>query len=142
MANWPFSKKQILLTYCRIDEQLNSQTGWGIQENSEYAELLNYWLHKLDQSGVKERVWKNWTFKATEDFWMEENIVLGFSEIAFAFLWVLGGIFLSLISAFGEKIIYIVKTRWLDKSSFGLTRGPIHAVDEEYTAPPILISHS
>ena len=36
-------------TNYRIDEQINTQTGWGIQKNSEYSEPLNHWLHKLGE---------------------------------------------------------------------------------------------
>ena len=93
----------------RIDEQFNSQTGWGIQANSEYAELLNHWLHKFDESGVRDRLWRNWTYQATEEFWVEDAIVLGFNEIFFVFLWILGGIVLSLIFFLGEKIFHKVR---------------------------------
>ena len=79
-------------THYRIDEQINTQTGWGIQKNSEYSEPLNHWLHKLEESGARDRMWMNWTYKATEEFWVKDAIVLGFNEITFVFLWILGGI--------------------------------------------------
>ena len=95
----------------RIDEQINTQTGWGIQQNSEYSELLDHWLHKLDESGVRERMWTNWTYKATEEFWVEDTTVLGFNEITFVFLWILGGIVISLVFFLIEKAVYMVRPR-------------------------------
>ena len=99
----------VLSIHNKIDEQINTQTGWGIQANSEYAELLNHWLHKFDESGVRDRLWRNWTYQATEEFWVEDAIVLGFNEIFFVFLWILGGIVLSLIFFLGEKIFHKVR---------------------------------
>ena len=43
-------------------------TGWGLQPNSEYRDLFNYWLHKLDESGLKDRMWDSWTYKADDFF--------------------------------------------------------------------------
>ena len=68
-------------------------------------------MHKLDESGLRERMWTNWTYKATEEFWVEEAIVLGFNEITFVFLWILGGIVISLIFFLGEKAVYMVRPR-------------------------------
>ena len=95
-------------TLNRIDEQIDTQTGWGIQRDSEYSELLNHWLHKFDESGARERLWRNWTYQATEEFWAEDPIVLGFNEITFVFLWIFGGIVASLIFLIWETIVYKV----------------------------------
>ena len=93
----------------RIDEQFNSQTGWGIQANSEYAELLNHWLHKFDESGTRDRIWRNWTYQATEEFGVEDAIVLGYNEVTFVFLWIMGGVVISLIFFLGETIFHKVR---------------------------------
>lgn len=100
----------VLSIHNRIDEQINTQTGWGIQANSEYSELLNYWLHKFDESGVRERLWRNWTYQATEEFWSEDAIVLGYNETTFVFLLIFGGIGTSLIFFLCENTVHKVKT--------------------------------
>ena len=43
-------------------------TGWGLQPNSEYRELFNYWIHKLDESGLKDRIWHEWTYEVHDSF--------------------------------------------------------------------------
>ena len=43
-------------------------TGWGLQPNSEYRELFNYWIHKLDESGLKDRIWHEWTYEVANFF--------------------------------------------------------------------------
>ena len=74
--------------------------GWGIAKNSEYAGLLNYWLHKFDESGIRDRQWKWWTYKGGEQFDVDEAITLGFENITFPFLFIaegLAGAFIFLI---------------------------------------------
>ena len=80
----------------RIAEEIYSQVGWGIQQNSEYEELLNWWIHKKQESGVQKRLWEKWTYKALEKFWVEEPSALGFGNILFVFLWIAGGIIIAL----------------------------------------------
>ena len=63
-----------------------------MQKNSEYLGLINHWLHKLEEDGVKERMWKNWTTKASEEFWFEEPIPLSYNNMVFIFLLIMGGI--------------------------------------------------
>ena len=104
--------------YHRIDEQFNSQTGWGIQANSEYAELLNHWLHKFDESGARDRIWRNWTYQATEEFGVEDAIVLGYNELTFVFLWIMGGVCISLIFFLGETILHKVRPKTMELQLF------------------------
>ena len=73
--------------------------------------MLNHWLHKLDESGTRERLWTKWTYKATEDFGVEDAIELGFNEITFVFLWILGGIVLALVFFLVEKCAFKVMPR-------------------------------
>ena len=76
-----------------------------MQDNSEYLGLLNHWLHKLEESGIKERMWKKWTYKASEEFWFEMPVQLGFGNYVFVFISVMGVIALSTFIAFCEKIV-------------------------------------
>ena len=68
---------------------------------------------------MRERLWTKWTYKATEEFWVEDAIVLGFNEITFVFLWILGGIVISLIFFVAEKIVDLVTPRRAGDSAWG-----------------------
>ena len=89
----------------KIDEQRTSMTGrpkcvpeflnwffyfnvpgWGISKNSEFTGLLNHWLQKFDETGLKERLWKRWTYKGNEEFGVDEATDLGFENIIFPFV--------------------------------------------------------
>ena len=76
-----------------------------LQDNSEYLGLLNHWLHKLEESGVKERMWKNWTYKASEEFWFEEPVQLGYGNLVFVFMSIMGGIGISALTVLCEKMV-------------------------------------
>ena len=67
-------------------------TGWGIAKNSEFAGLLNHWLHKFDESGIRDRLWKWWTYKGGEQFGVDDAITLGFENITFPFLFIAEGL--------------------------------------------------
>ena len=67
-------------------------TGWGIAKNSEFAGLLNHWLHKFDESGIRDRLWKWWNFDNGEQFGVDEAITLGFENITFPFLFIVEGL--------------------------------------------------
>ena len=76
-----------------------------MQKNSEYLGLINHWLHKLEEDGVKERMWKNWTTKASEEFWFEEPIPLSYNNMVFIFLLIMGGIVISAWVVLCERMV-------------------------------------
>ena len=82
-----------------------------------YSEIFNNWLHKIEETGVRERIWKNWTYQAYEEFWIDEPAQLGFGNIIFIFLWILGGIFLACLVLLFEKVVHKVKARHGDKKN-------------------------
>ena len=67
--------------------------GWGLQPNSEYRDLFNYWLAKLDESGLKDNLWHRWTYEGLEDFEMVPAEQLSFDTVTFPFLLLIGGMF-------------------------------------------------
>ena len=89
----------------RIDEQSYFQSARVLQNNSEYLGLLNHWLHKLEESGVKERMWKNWTYKASEDFSFKEPIQLGYGNLIFVSITIMGGLVLSALTFLCERMV-------------------------------------
>ena len=72
-------------------------------------------MHKFDESGVRDRIWRNWTYQATEEFGVKDAIVLGYNEVTFVFLWIMGGVFISLIFFLGETIFHKVRPITVDQ---------------------------
>ena len=66
--------------------------------------MLNYWLHKFDESGLKDRIWKEWSYERIEEFTIPDAQHLGFDTTAHPFLFLVGGISIAFISLVFEKI--------------------------------------
>ena len=49
-------------------------------------------MHKFDESGVRDRLWKWWTYNGGEQFGVDEAITLGFENITFPFLFIAEGL--------------------------------------------------
>ena len=54
---------------------------------------------------MKERMWKNWTYKASEEFGFEEPIQLGYSNLVFVFISIMGGIGISAFIVLCENMV-------------------------------------
>ena len=70
----------------RMEETTYGHLGFGFGKNSELRELFSYQIHKLDESGVKDTLWKKWTLERTEDFSMLEPKALGYDNTQFVFI--------------------------------------------------------
>ena len=89
--------------YLRLEDAVYTQAGWGVQPNSEFTELLNYWLATLDENGMKHNMMRDWTYKAMDKFWIDDAAELGFQHIAFPFLLLGGGVTLAITMFVYEK---------------------------------------
>ena len=66
--------------------------------------MLNYWLHKLDESGLKDSMWQEWSKQRIEEFTTPDAQHLGFDTVAHPFLLLVGGIVIAFLSLTCEKI--------------------------------------
>ena len=80
------------MIFYSFNKQFNNVPGWGISKNSEFTGLLNHWLQKFDETGVKDRLWKQWTYTRGEEFEINEATTLGFESITFPFVVVAVGV--------------------------------------------------
>lgn len=83
----------------RMEETTYGHLGFGFGKNSELRELFSYQIHRLDESGVKDTLWKKWTFERSEDFTIPEAKALGYDNTVFVF------ILLALIAPFSLIIL-------------------------------------
>ena len=72
-------------------------------------EIFNYWLHKLDESGLKDRMWQEWSYQRVEEFDVPDAQRLGFDTTAHPFMLLVSGVFIALISLMCEKIQMFIK---------------------------------
>ena len=96
--------------YLRLEEDVYSQAGWGVQHNSEFTQLLNYWIAKLDENGMKPNMMRDWTYyKGIEKFGVNDAVELGFQHTTFPFLLLAGGVALAMTIFVYEKMKMIMK---------------------------------
>ena len=88
----------------QLEDAIYVQDAWGLQKNSEYKELFNYWLHKLHVAGIKDIVWQRWTYMRNEEFNIPDADILGYENLSCPFLILVVGMFLAFVSFFCEKM--------------------------------------
>ena len=71
-------------------------------------EIFNYWLHKLDESGLKDRMWQEWSYQRVEEFTVPDAQRLGFDTTAHPFMLLVGGISVAVISLICERIQLLI----------------------------------
>jgi hypothetical protein len=77
-------------------------------KNSEFTDLFNYHLRKMEQSGLTHIILKRWRKRPTEVFSVPESITLGYNNTLFPFLLVTTGAIVAGIIAlyeFAEEVI-------------------------------------
>ena len=74
-------------------------------------EIFNYWLHKLDESGLKDRMWQEWSYQRVEEFTVPDAQHLGFDTTAHPFMLLVGGISVAVISLVCEKIQLLINPK-------------------------------
>ena len=100
--------KHDMFSVLKLEDGITTQSGWGIQKASEYSELLNYWLHKLDESGLKDRILQGWANERIEESTIADAENLGYDTIAYPFLFLTGGVTIAIASFVFEQIHWAI----------------------------------
>ena len=87
-----------------LEEAVYTQNGFGLQKSSEFREILNYWIAKLDENGMMHNLMNDWTYKGQDKFWIEDAVELGYQHIAFPFIILLSGAALAFMVFMYEKM--------------------------------------
>lgn len=79
-------------------------------------------MHRFEESGVKDRLWANWTYVGAETFWEED--IEPIDEVVFSFpaFILAGGMLLSLILLMFEKVGSSAKREDHHKDSSGIKK--------------------
>jgi hypothetical protein len=48
-----------------------------MQKNSEFTEIVNFYLHKLDESGTQHKLEQKWTYRPADEFGFPKDQTLG-----------------------------------------------------------------
>ena len=78
-----------------IKEYVNTYISIGMQKNSEFAELFDYHIIKMQESGVLNRISHRWTDKADNDYGVVEPAALDIQNVVFLFYCIAFGVFVA-----------------------------------------------
>jgi len=91
--------------WLKLEDAVYTQAGFGVQQNSEFTQLFDYWTGVLDENGMKLEMMRDATYTGLDKFWVEDATELGFEHIALPFLLLAGGIGVALTVSLSEKIL-------------------------------------
>ena len=101
-----------------ITESLTQMVSFALQQDSEYRELFNHHLKKLDEKGILDILGEKYLPKRTTPQYMLEAIPLGYDNVLFPSLVMFLGISFSLLMVCIERF-----RRYID--NFGVATRPI-----------------
>ena len=85
-----------------IEEYVNIYISIGMQKNSEFAELFDYHIAKMQENGVLNRISQRWTEKADNNYGVVEPAALAIQNVMFLFSCIAFGIFAAAHVIIGE----------------------------------------
>ena len=99
-----------------LKDSINSPTGWGLKKDSELLEFINYHLVQMTETGIISKFRRDAESGEGEgDRAIRGNVVvLGYENVAFPFLALLGGLVVALIHL-GVEIINIWISNFVQK---------------------------
>ena len=69
----------------KTEDSILGQISWATKKNSEFTELLNWHLHRMDESGQMHKIKRDGTYNPNESFEQEPAHAFGFQLVIFPF---------------------------------------------------------
>ena len=109
-SEWFFLSRYAILGDSRFialktEDSIYGQISWATQKNSEFTELLNWHLHRMDESGQIHKIKRDTTYKPNESFEQSPAEAFGFGLVIFPFTLLLCGF------VFGIGVVVLEKIR-------------------------------
>ena len=95
----------------KTEDSIYGQISWATQKNSEFTELLNWHLHRMDESGQIHKIKRDTTYKPNESFEQSPAEAFGFGLVIFPFTLLLCGFVFGIGVVVLEKIRSILPSR-------------------------------
>ena len=114
-------KKQVFAL--KMDDAVYGSGTLGLQANSEFLPMFNYYILKEIESGYLKRIYREYHmgYFINEEFEMNEPQPLGFTQVMFCFSMVAFGICLSLVIITMEWLVSIL-TRKISRKRVGVSQ--------------------
>jgi hypothetical protein len=88
-----------------MEDSVYANHVWAFQKNSEFTEFFNFHLSKLKESGMRDRLYSTWMYRANKDFsTMADAISIGYENSVLPFLLFACGIITSIVTVAFEQV--------------------------------------
>jgi hypothetical protein len=88
-----------------MEDSIYAHHVWAFQKNSDFTEFFNFHLHKLKESGMRDRLYSTWMYRSNKDSsTMADAISIGYENSVLPFLLFACGIIMSVVTVAFEKL--------------------------------------
>ena len=93
-----------LMNFHMLADEVPISAAFAFQKDSEYVHLFNHFLKKMIEAGIVFKINKDISKRKIIDYEMEPAVTLGFENLAFPFLLLLGGLTLAVFMSCSERL--------------------------------------
>ena len=111
--HWEDSYKRLVAL--NIQDRVPISDAFAFQKGSEFVFMFNHFLKKMHESGVIDKMNRDWSLREEIEFEVEPAVTLGYKNVVFPFIILAGGLLFSCGLTFFES--RIVKYFWHVKGS-------------------------
>ena len=87
-----------------LTDEVPISAAFAFQKGSEFLHLFNHFLKKMMEAGIIFKINKDMSKRKIIDYEVEPAVTLGFENLAFPFLVLLGGLSLAVVMSCCEKL--------------------------------------
>ena len=99
--HWEDSYKRLIAL--NIQDRIPKSEAYAFQKGSEFVFMFNHFLKKMHESGVIDQMNRDWSLREEIDFEVEPAVTLGYKNVVFPFIVLVGGLIFSCGVTFFES---------------------------------------
>ena len=99
--HWEDSYKRLVAL--NIQDRVPISDAFAFQKGSEFLFMFNHFLRKMHESGVIDKMNRDWSLREELDFEIDPAVNLGYENVAFPFIILVGGLLFSCVLTLFES---------------------------------------
>ena len=99
--HWEDSYKRLVAL--KIQDRVPISDAFAFQKGSEFVFMFNHFLKKMHESGVIDKMDRDWSLREEIEFEVEPAVTLGYKNVVFPFIILVGGLIFSCGLTFFEN---------------------------------------
>ena len=118
-TNWWEDSYQRLIAL-KIQDEVPISAAFAYPKGSEFLHLFNHFLKRLREGGVVYKMNEEWSLREELNFELEPAVTLGYDNLAFPGMILLGGLAVACTITLFEKLLFQLKKRIVRRTSSSL----------------------